>query len=67
MDTNESGTLGTGTLGTGTGTLGTGTGTLGTGGDSQPGMIPDDVPPAPPAQPLADFLLNLEDYSPTVS
>lgn len=31
------------------------------------GMIPDDVPPAPPAQPLADFLLNLEDYTPTVS
>lgn len=29
--------------------------------------LPADVPPRPPGQPLADFLLNLEEYTPTVS
>ena len=29
--------------------------------------VPDNVPPTAPAPPLSEFLLNIEDYMPTVS
>lgn len=30
-------------------------------------QVPDNVPPTAPAPPLSEFLLNIEDYTPTVS
>jgi hypothetical protein len=30
-------------------------------------QLPDNVPPTAPAPPLSEFLLNIEDYTPTVS